>query len=407
MKVFFLVAGNNLFFGGCLLFLLVVVVCKMNPFLLKQTVGRLRIPTHKYLANYFAFYCCNELSSFPRVPALLSHQSSFHCACHTWNQSFHGQNFLPYLTKSVHSLQVIPTTESDGEVEELDEEINEFLSRFVHLFRSKLVEAYPTCDKETVDRMLLLIVQRVISEMEKGSLDQMIDSTTSSESLDLSQDLWKTIWEVSHLVLEDMKKDLKRKQMKHFLQSEDVKEMCRFANDVGIRGDMLRELRFKWASEKLEESEFYNKIMQFGHEGRDEDQASETKEAAEEEAKSIEGKLKVSTLPKRPGKIKYKIYGLDLSSPEWAEVADRIAEAERNITPEEPKEITGKCKMVTGKILCLKAEEDPSALLAEWIELLHPQRVDWLALLTNLKDCSRGLYLKVLFCTSQHRSLVS
>jgi hypothetical protein len=50
----------------------------------------------------------------------------------------------------------------------------------------------------------------------------------------------------------------------------------------------------------------------------------------------------------RHGKMKHKIYGLDLSDPEWAEVADRIHESEERDWPEEPKPISGKCKLVTG-----------------------------------------------------------
>lgn len=267
--------------------------------------------------------------------------------------------------------------------------MNEFLSRFVYAIRGKLSEAYPDCDKETVNGMLLVIVEKVVAEMEKGGFDEMLDSTTKTQSLDFSQDLWKTVWEVSNAVLEDMRKARKREEMKKFIQSEEVKEMTRFAGEVGIRGDMLRELRFKWAREKIEESEFYKELERV----RSEDDSSK---AVEGEV-SVEERPKVVTLPQRRGKIKYKIYGLDLSSEEWAEVANRIHEAEKLITPEEPKLITGKCKVVMERILGLKEEDDPAPLLGEWKELLQPSRVDWLALLDGLKERSLGLYLKVSF----------
>uniref|UniRef100_A0A6N2KT14 Uncharacterized protein n=1 Tax=Salix viminalis TaxID=40686 RepID=A0A6N2KT14_SALVM len=52
-----------------------------------------------------------------------------------------------------------------------------------------------------------------------------------------------------------------------------------------------------------------------------------------------------------------------LSDPEWAEDADRIHESEERDWPEEPKPISGKCILVTEKILPLK-EEDPSLLIS-------------------------------------------
>lgn len=43
------------------------------------------------------------------------------------------------------------------------------------------------------------------------------------------------VWEVSSLVLDDMNKGQKKKVMKGFLQSEEMKEMCRFASKVGVQ----------------------------------------------------------------------------------------------------------------------------------------------------------------------------
>lgn len=276
--------------------------------------------------------------------------------------------------------------------------MSEFLSRFVHIIRGKLSKVYPDCDKETINGMLLIIVEKVVSELEKGTLEEMLDSTINYQSLDLSQDLWKTIWETSNTVLDEMRKAQKREEMKKFLQSEDVKEMCHFAGEVGIRGDMLRELRFKWAQEKMEESEFYRELERIGKEVLEEEK-KENMDSVDvlggDEQVPVEEKPKVVTLPQRRGKLKYKIYGMDLSSEKWAEVAYRIHEAEKLIIPEEPKPISGKCKMVTETILSLNEKDDPSPLLDEWIELLRPSRVDWLALLDRMKEHSTRLYFKV------------
>ncbi|KAG9455301.1 hypothetical protein H6P81_008205 [Aristolochia fimbriata] len=305
-----------------------------------------------------------------------------------------------YSCRYFHSSQDNALMVSDAEPRPEDEEVtdetmNEFLSRFVHKIRGNLVEVYPYYDKETIDAMLLVICQKVVSELERGTDGEMLDASLKYQSLDLSQDLWNTIWQVSQEVLEDMRKEMRKEQMKRLLQSDDVKEMSRFASDIGIRGDMLRELRFKWAREKLEESEFYQSLELRRQEILQQEKGVEEKGAEGADVRGDDSKQKVVTLPQRRGKIKYKIYGLDLSSSKWEEVADRIHEAERYIAPEEPKEITGKCKLVTQKIFNLKEEDDPSPLLVEWAELLKPAKVDWLALLDRLRDCNPSVYFKV------------
>ncbi|KAM4121995.1 hypothetical protein ACB094_01G048300 [Castanea mollissima] len=285
------------------------------------------------------------------------------------------------------------------EDEDEDGTMNEFLSRFVWIMRGKLYEVYTDCDKETIEAMLLVIVGKVVSEMEKGGLEQMLGAAVATPSQDFSEDLWRTVWEVSNMVLDDMRKEKMKEKMKGFLQSEEVKEMCRFAGEVGIRGDMLREFRFKWAREKMEESEFYESLERMREEARaqDEGEKSEGKQAETmgDEDVMAEEKPKVVSLPKRRGKIRYKIYGLDLSDPKWAEVADKIHERGELIWPEEPKPISGKCKLVTESILSLNEEEDPSPVLAEWVELLQPSRIDWITLLDRLKEKNNSLYFKV------------
>ncbi|GAB4827280.1 hypothetical protein Ancab_034169 [Ancistrocladus abbreviatus] len=161
---------------------------------------------------------------------------------------------------------------------------------------------------------------------------------------------------------------------------------------------MLRELRFKWAREKMEGNDFYESLERL----REEEKAvhAEGEVECEEsvdvgEAGVAREKRKVVGLPKRHGKMKYKIYGLDLSDPKWVEVAGKVNDAEEMIWPQEAKPITGKCKLVTAKILSLKEEDDPTPLLTEWMELLQPSRVDWNNFLDNLKEQNNGIYTKV------------
>lgn len=268
-------------------------------------------------------------------------------------------------------------------------------------------EAYPECDKSTVDGMLVLIVQRVVSEMEKGGGGG--GEKAVIDSVDFSEDLWKTVWEVSNKVLVDMNKERKKDKMKSFLQCDEVKEMCRFAGEVGIRGDLLRELRFKWAREKMEEHEFYEDLEKLRKEGQVIEEEIKHESDTETETNvdvgvhvdgNVEekGENKIVGLPKRKGKLKFKIYGLDLSDPKWEQVADRIHEAGEVLWPKEAKPITGKCKLVTEKILSLKEEDGDDSLLtllAEWVELLQPARVDWSNLLERLKNQNSPLYFKV------------
>ncbi|KAK3009766.1 hypothetical protein RJ639_014284 [Escallonia herrerae] len=315
---------------------------------------------------------------------------------------------LSFFGNFIHSAQASKPSDlgSDAENEsEEDETMNEFLSRFVWIMRGKLAEVYVDYDKNTIDGMLLIIVGTVVSEMEKRGLEQMLGGAAATPSQDFSEDLWKTVWEVSNIVLDDMDKARKKEKMKAFLQSEEVKEMYRFAGEVGVRGDMLRELRFKWAREKMEETEFYQNLERLRKEdARAREEGNETvskksetasKEAFDSDYVVAEEKPKVVSLPKRHGKIKYKIYGLDLSDPKWAEVADKIHETGEILWPQEPKPISGKCKLVTEKIISLQEEDDPVPLLAEWVELLQPSRVDWINLLDRVKEQNTHLYLKI------------
>lgn len=327
----------------------------------------------------------------------------------TPSQNARYENPNSPFVRYIHSVQEsnVGDLGSDPKIdveESEDGNLTEFLSRFVWIMRRKLSEVYLDCDKDMIEGMLLVIVGKVVSEMERGGLEEMLDARVASPSNDFSEDLWKTVWEVSSEVLEDMQKARRKEKMKGFLQSEEVKEMYRFAGEVGIRGELLRELRFKWAREKMEESEFYESLECLREEEaqaeKEEDETADKKsEGVREEAVGNdfvmdEEKSKVVSLPKRHGKIKYKIYGLDLSDPKWAEVANKIHESGEIFWPQEPKPVSGKCKLVTERILSLK-EDDPSPVLAEWAELLQPNRIDWITLLDRLKEKNSRLYFKV------------
>lgn len=373
---------------------------------LKQLVNRQILNNiSRFNSRLLSPYPSNVHAHFSTIASSTVYSPSSHGHTVLQNPEF-SKPILPFV-RYVHSTQqsklsessVNPKLSSDDSSEEDDGTMNEFLSRFVWIMRGKLSEAYPHSDKQTIDGMLLILVGKVVSEMEKGSLDQMLSAAVAtSPSEDFSEDLWRTVSEVSNLVLEDMGKERKKEKMKGFLQSEEVQEMCRFAGEVGICGDMLRELRFKWAREKMEEREFYESLERLREEerAREKEEANgENLETMGEEAAVAEERPKVISLPKRRGKFRYKIYGLDFSDPKWAEVADKIHETGELIWPQEPKPISGKCKLVTEKILSSKEEDDLSPLLAEWVELLKPSRIDWITLLDKLKEQNTRLYLKV------------
>ncbi|KAG5250440.1 pentatricopeptide repeat-containing protein [Salix suchowensis] len=134
--------------------------------------------------------------------------------------------------------------------------------------------------------------------LEKGDLEHMLSPVVATVSQEFSEDLWKTEWEVSNAVLEDMEKE---------------------RNDFYKRLNRVREE--KCCREKAAEE---------GENSTREDEAQDS--------------------------------WAYLSDPEWAEVADRIHESEERDWPEEPEPISGKCILVTEKILPLK-EEDPSLLI--------------------------------------------
>lgn len=205
-----------------------------------------------------------------------------------------------------------------------------------------------------------------------------------------SGDLWKTEWEVSNAVLKDIERERKEKMM-GFLQCEEVREMRTFSGEIGIRGDMLREFRFKWACEKMEESGFYERLTR----------VREEEKAAEEGRNSVtrgEEKPKVVTLPMRHGKMKRTRF-MDLIFLILSGLKLLIESMSQKsvIGPRNPSQYLGNANWlpVTEKILALKEEDDPSPLIVQWVELRQPSRIDWLTLLDKLKEEKTHLYLKV------------
>ncbi|KAJ6795547.1 pentatricopeptide repeat-containing protein-like [Iris pallida] len=312
-----------------------------------------------------------SLLSIIRRPLLLP----LHRSLHVDAPSNPTSQILIHPNPNPNSLASSSNHEREGGGEEEDAFMTEFLSRFVHSIRPVLADAYPSLPRQTLDSMLLLICRRVVSEVDP--------SADPSESVELSEDLWKAVHEASRSVHEAMRRDRVRNELKKYLHSDDVKEMCRFAGDVGVRGDMMRELRFKWAREKMEEVEFYRELEKI-------------RESESKEEEAAPAKVAVEVLPERKGKIKYKIYGLDLSDKKWREVAERAEEAEGKILQEEAKPVVGRSKRAEEKVYGLNWKtDDIMPVLKEWAEALGARRVDWLALLERIKEKNVQLYLKV------------
>lgn len=246
----------------------------------------------------------------------------------------------------------------------------------VTALRPTLAAAFPTHTRPVLDEMLRLIAEAV--------LNRLSGADPGADTVELSDDLWATVWEVSASVRDAMRRDQVRADLRNYLHSDDVKEMTRFAVDVGIRGSMLRELRFKWAREKLEEVEFYRGLEVMRN------------QADAGAAPAAPPLAKLAALPQRKGEVKFKISGLDLSDPKWAEVAERTAEAEGHFVPEEPKAVEGKAKRAEEKLLAVQPRKgDPAPAMEEWKEEHRPNRVDWMALLERVKARNVELYLKV------------
>ncbi|XP_006647498.1 pentatricopeptide repeat-containing protein At3g16010 [Oryza brachyantha] len=266
--------------------------------------------------------------------------------------------------------------EGDAEQPDSDPDLDEFLARFVAKLRPILAAAFPTNDRHVLDEMLRLVAEAVMC--------RLTGVDPGDDAVELSDDLWAAVWEVSASVRDGMQRDRVRAELRDYLHCDEVKEMTRFAADVGIRGDMLRELRFKWAREKLEEVEFYRGL---------DDMRAQAEAAANPVALPAP---RLTALPQRKGEIKFKIHGLDLSDPTWGEVVERAAEAEAHFVPEEAKAVEGKAKKAEEKLLAVDPRKgDPVPAMEEWKDELWPKRADWMALLERVKARNVELYLKV------------
>ncbi|XP_047081987.1 pentatricopeptide repeat-containing protein At1g01970 [Lolium rigidum] len=285
----------------------------------------------------------------------------------------------PFVSRIIESEESpIPSTDSEHAQPEPDPVLDEFLTRLVTALRPTLAAAFPTHTRPVLDEMLRLIAEAV--------LNRLPGADPAPGTVELSDDLWATVWEVSASVRDAMRRDQVRADLRNYLHSDDVKEMTRFAVDAGIRGSMLRELRFKWAREKLEEVEFYRGL----------DVMRAQADAAAAPAALPPPPARLSALPQRKGEVKFSMYGLDLSDPKWAEVAERTAEAEAHFVPQEAKPVEGKAKKAEEKLLAVEPRKgDPLPAMEEWKEEHLPKRVDWMALLERVKARNVELYLKV------------
>ncbi|KAL9235276.1 hypothetical protein vseg_010049 [Gypsophila vaccaria] len=316
-------------------------------------------------------------STLPRLTTTAATTTKF--LSHTLPKPFHSTTAAA--TSSAASSAVNDSSDAA--------ETNEFLSRFVHSMRSKLTDSFPTCDKPTIDSMLVLVVDKLVAEMDRHG--GAVEGAAASDDFG-NEELTKTMREVSNTVFHEMEVEKTKEKMKKYLQSEEVKSMARFASEIGVRGDLLRELRFKWAKEAMEDAEFYSELNDLKDENKDD--AGKGVVAIGTEGGGA------NALPKRHGRINYKLYGLDLSGEKWRQVAEKVHEAEELVWPADAKAITGKCKLITEQIVGLGLDEVEdearvSELVQEWVELLQPSKVDWVALLDNVKSRDYSVYLKM------------
>lgn len=314
-----------------------------------------------------------------------------------------------FISKSrlLHSLQVREEEEDDD-----DTAINSFLEKFVAVMRTKLSEAYVDADREVINGMLEIVVDKVVTEIEKGTFEafkQFEDFLASLETEDFSQDLWKIVWDASKGIIEDMHKDELKMEIQMYLQSDEMKEITKFAKDAGVTGELLRDLKMHFAEQKRSEIEFYRSLDRLA--GRDSTTnllgsgghrvkllGSGREHLAEGVDESVEGEESEEKpkhgLPQRRAKLKFQAYGMDLSDPSWTAVGQKLEVAEKKITPEEPTVMSGKCKSIMKQILSLSDDDDPSELLTQLRENLNPRRVDWLAILQQLSESNKNIYFK-------------
>ncbi|GLJ48893.1 hypothetical protein SUGI_1031260 [Cryptomeria japonica] len=289
----------------------------------------------------------------------------------------------------LHSSMPNPTFLGAHKQEEEAAALNEFLERFEGVMRSKLSEAYPDDGIEIIDGMLEIIVNKVVVEIEKGNFNEFDKmNVSSSETQDLSEEMWKIVCEVSNSIVEDMRNNRVNREIHSYLQSEEMKNISRFAKDVGITGDLLRDLKMHFVEEKKSEIEYKKRLDRL---------------VGKESTVNLFGNGYVQTqssldkggLSQGRAKLDFLEYGLDLSDPSWTEIGQRLEVAEKKITPVEPVVLSGKAKAITKQIISLSDDKDLSDLLTRWMENVKPSRIDWLALLQQLNKSNKNIFFKV------------
>eukprot|EP00252_Welwitschia_mirabilis_P000848 TRINITY_DN10825_c0_g1_i1.p1 TRINITY_DN10825_c0_g1~~TRINITY_DN10825_c0_g1_i1.p1 ORF type:complete len:716 (-),score=138.44 TRINITY_DN10825_c0_g1_i1:135-2282(-) len=278
--------------------------------------------------------------------------------------------------------------------------VNDFLERFVAIMRTKLSEAYPDASAQVVEQMLVIIVDRIVEEIENGSFlgsksyDAFVQSRGES---DFSADLWKLVWSVSKFVIEEIRKTETKQQIQDYLQSDEMKKITKFAKDVGITGELMKELKMDFAEEKKAEIEFFRHLNKMAGEDRLSNLLRMGGQMLKKHKPWSYGEDETgSRLPRRSAKMKFRVYGMDLSHPRWTEIGERLQEAESDIVPEVPVELSGKCNLIMKRILELGEDADPAHLLAQLNEDMSFSRAEWLCVLHHLNESKKkNLVFKV------------
>ena len=112
----------------------------------------------------------------------------------------------PFVSRILQS-EESPTLSTDLEdaQPEPDPVLDEFLIRLVTALRPTLAAAFPTHTRPVLDEMLRLIAEAV--------LNRLSEADPAPDTVELSDDLWAKVWEVSASVREAMRRDQVRADM--------------------------------------------------------------------------------------------------------------------------------------------------------------------------------------------------
>jgi hypothetical protein len=92
----------------------------------------------------------------------------------------------------------------------MDELVNDFILCFVHAPHPQLIEAFPELARKVLDQMLLLICQKVMHRFHGAG------AASDDPTIELGDDLWKTIWEIGNLVQAAMRRDMMHKNRRNY-----------------------------------------------------------------------------------------------------------------------------------------------------------------------------------------------